>query len=97
MGTVETGEEAGSGTVTTVGGSHDGGAHGGVLTRRTGEQGAPPDPKPNSTAGGAVPVIVAVCRRVWVEMWPKDGRGGSRRHRSARRRKGRRRRISDRD
>ena len=71
--TVGTGEAAGAG-VTAVGWAGRGrGTRGGVLARLAEGRGAPPGPKPSSTAGGALPAAVAVRRRVRVEIRPEDG------------------------
>ena len=73
IGTVGTGEEAGTG-VAAVGGAGLGrGTRGGVLARRENSRGALPGSKPYSTAGGAVPAAVAIRRRVRVEMRSEDG------------------------
>ena len=73
IGTVGTGEAARAG-VPAVGGADRGrGTRGGTLARLADSRGAPPGPKPQSAAGGAVPAVVAVRRRVRVEMRSEDG------------------------
>ena len=71
MGTVGTGEAAGTGAATTARGGRGRRTRGGVLARRADRRGAPPGPEPESTAGGAVTVAVAVRRRARVEMRPE--------------------------
>ncbi|CAN0577450.1 unnamed protein product, partial [Laminaria digitata] len=71
MGTVGTGKTSGAGAVTTVGGGRGRVTRGRVLARRANGRGAPPGPKPKSTAGCTVPEAAAVFRRVRVEMRPE--------------------------
>ena len=49
------------------------GTRGGVLPRLANGRGVPTGRTPSSTAGGALPAVVAVCRRVRVEMRSEDG------------------------
>ena len=57
-----------------VGGSHGRGTRGDVVARRVDNRGVPPGPKPESPAGGAVPVAAAARRRVRSKMRPKGGK-----------------------
>ena len=74
MGTVRTDEAAGAGAKTTGASGRGRGVRGRVIVRRADGLGAPPGPKPSSTAGGAVPAAVAVRRRVRVEMRSEGGK-----------------------
>ena len=74
MGTVRAGEVAGARVVATVRGGRGRGTRGGVIVCQADGRGAPPGPKPQSTAGGSAPAAVAVLRRVRVEMRPKAAR-----------------------
>ena len=74
MGTIGTDETTDAGGITTDAGGHGREIRGGVITRRKDGLGAPPDPKPQSTAGGAVPAAAAVCRHARVEMRPEGGK-----------------------
>ena len=74
MGTVGTGKATETRATMTAAGGRGRGTRGGVIARGTDGLGAPPDPKPQPSAGGAVPVAAALRRRVRVEMRPERGK-----------------------
>ena len=80
-GTVGAGDAAEAGAVETVRGGRGRGTRGGVLVRLADGQGAPPGPKPHSSAAGdSAPAPAAVLRRIRAEMRPEGGKpaGGAR-------------------
>ena len=74
MSTVGADEATGAGAITTDAGGRGRGVRGGVIERRTEGLGAPPDPKPLSTAGGVMPVAAAGRWRVRLSMRREGGK-----------------------